>query len=187
MFSLLCRVIIVSSFHWIYFKSFVWFLAAQAAIYCWYQLTTSALIISDLWITSTFEHPMVCDTKSDHQMGVSDPAILIIKTPDEGQYLKFHHSLDTCDGIMPWKWFLHCWPFVCEENHPVTGGFPSQRASNAGLWCFFCASLNKLLNKQSSYWWFEMMLTWNGVGVWLTPILSGRFSCSLKLDNTFKG
>ena len=33
----------------------------------------------------------------------------------------------------------------------VTGGFPSQRASNG----IFVVSHNKLLNKQSSCWWFE--------------------------------
>ena len=31
-------------------------------------------------------------------------------------------------------------------NPFVTGGFPSQRVSNAELWCFFVASLTKLLN-----------------------------------------
>ena len=38
---------------------------------------------------------------------------------------------------------------------PVMSGFPSQRSSNTELWCFFVLSLNKLLNKQSSCWWFE--------------------------------
>ena len=36
---------------------------------------------------------------------------------------------------------------LCEGNPPVTGGFPSQRTSDAEL-CFFVPSLNKLLNKQ---------------------------------------
>ena len=40
---------------------------------------------------------------------------------------------------------------LCEGNPPVTSGFPSQRASNVVLG----VSLNKLLNKQSGYWWFE--------------------------------
>ena len=42
----------------------------------------------------------------------------------------------------------------CERNPPVTGGFPSQRASNTGD--VFChGSPNELLNKHSSWWWFE--------------------------------
>ena len=40
---------------------------------------------------------------------------------------------------------------LCEENSSVTGGFPSQRASNAGFDVFFDVSINK----QSSRWWFE--------------------------------
>ena len=43
-----------------------------------------------------------------------------------------------------------------EGNLPVPGGFPLQRASNAGLDDFFDGnvSLNKRLNKQSSRRWF---------------------------------
>ena len=68
----------------------------------WYQLKTSALIISDLWITSAFEHHMVCDTKSDHQMGVSDPAILIIRLQINGSswssIVHFIHVMVPCHG-----------------------------------------------------------------------------------------
>ena len=42
-----------------------------------------------------------------------------------------------------------------EGNPPVTGGFPSQRASNASFGVFFDVSLNKMLNKQSSCRRFE--------------------------------
>ena len=44
---------------------------------------------------------------------------------------------------------------LCEGNRPVTGRFPSQRASNADLWCSFDVRLNKVLNKQSNGWWIE--------------------------------
>ena len=37
---------------------------------------------------------------------------------------------------------------LCEGNSPVTGEFPSQRASNAGFDVFFDVSLNKQLHKQ---------------------------------------
>ena len=43
-----------------------------------------------------------------------------------------------------------------EGNPPVTGRFPSQRASNTDLDTFFAVRLNKLWNKQSSCRWFEM-------------------------------
>ena len=41
-----------------------------------------------------------------------------------------------------------------EGNPPVTGGFPSQRASND----FFIVSLSKLLDRRSICWWFETPL-----------------------------
>ena len=62
--------------------------------------------------------------------------------------IPFHEEFKT------WKYFTHYWAF-CEGNPPVTGGFPSQRSE---MWSFgglFEVSLNKLLNKQSSCWWFE--------------------------------
>ena len=37
---------------------------------------------------------------------------------------------------------------LCEGNSPVTGEFPSQRASNAGFDAFFDVSLNKRSRKQ---------------------------------------
>ena len=46
---------------------------------------------------------------------------------------------------------------LCEGNPPVTGGFPSQRASDAGFDAFFGVILNKTLNKQYSYRWFETL------------------------------
>ena len=39
---------------------------------------------------------------------------------------------------------------LCEGNPSVTGGFPSQRASDAGFDVFFDVSLKKRLSKQSS-------------------------------------
>ena len=37
---------------------------------------------------------------------------------------------------------------LCEGNSPVTGEFPSQRASNVGFDVFFDVSVNKLLHRQ---------------------------------------
>ena len=79
----------------------------------------------------------------------------------------------------------------CEENPPVTGGFPSQRANNADpdskvpgahlgpvspCWphepcyqgrfgVFFNVSLNKLFSKQQSWWGFEMLWHSSNVSV----------------------
>ena len=45
-------------------------------------------------------------------------------------------------------WLTNCW-----GNPPFTGGFPSQRASDAELWYIF-VRLNKLLNNQSHTRWY---------------------------------
>ena len=191
MFNLLCSVIIVSFFHWIYFKSFVWFLAAQAGlfpyswactyteelvliwfqkhfliimIYCWYQLTTSALIISDLWITFAFEHHMICDTKSDHQMGVSDPAILIIRLQINGSarssIVHFIHVMAPCHGNS-----FHITGCLCVKRIHLS--LVNSPHKGLVMWDFdvwFDVNLNKLLSKQLSYWWFEIMLNSMGLG-----------------------
>ena len=44
---------------------------------------------------------------------------------------------------------------LCERNLPVTIGFLSQRVGNAGMHVFSVASLNMILNKQSSCQWFD--------------------------------
>ena len=38
------------------------------------------------------------------------------------------------------SWHGNCFKLLalCEGNPPVTGGFPSQRVSNAEFWCFLC-------------------------------------------------
>ena len=44
-----------------------------------------------------------------------------------------------------------------EHHWPITGGFPSQRANDAEIWCLLNVSLQKLENKQLGYWWYEML------------------------------
>ena len=47
----------------------------------------------------------------------------------------------------------HSWPFVWAD---ITGGFPSQRASNVAFWCCCIVSLiNNLLNKLKICRWFD--------------------------------
>ena len=68
--------------------------------------------------------------------------------------------------IKPWKCYHLTWwhhdlkmlvaSLVYEGNPSVISGFLTQRATSMGFW-FFVVSLNKLLYKQSSFWWFELM------------------------------
>ena len=44
---------------------------------------------------------------------------------------------------------------LSDRSSSLTGGFPFQRVNDAELYCLFFDSLNKLLNKQWSYRWFE--------------------------------
>ena len=60
--------------------------------------------------------------------------------------------------IMMEKHFPHYWPFVT-----VTARFFTQRTSYTELWRFFDIILNKMLNKQSKYRWFET--PWRSRGV----------------------
>ena len=60
----------------------------------------------------------------------------------QNQYLGTGTGTGTSTWPQPW-------------NPPATGGFPSQKASNAGFGVLFDVSLNKRLNKQSSCRRFE--------------------------------
>ena len=55
----------------------------------------------------------------------------------------WHHNMETFSTLLA----------LCEENPPVTGGFPSQRASKADLWCFLLLLVwkLKLLTQQAIY------------------------------------
>ena len=59
------------------------------------------------------------------------------------------------DYVRRWNHSSHNWPFV-HRTHPVTGEFPSQKASYASFDVFFDVSINRLLNKHLSFQWFEM-------------------------------
>ena len=67
--------------------------------------------------------------------------------------------------------------------HKATGGFPSQRACNAGFGVLFYVSLNKRLNKQSSRRWLETVVIWSVTVMQDThnePLLQARCGCLLK-------
>ena len=53
-------------------------------------------------------------------------------------------------GEVTYVMMTHCWPFVMGIYRSPVSGFPSQRDSNADLWCFYDVSPRKQLNKYSS-------------------------------------
>ena len=57
----------------------------------------------------------------------------------------WRHQLETLSALLA----------LCEENPPITGGFPSQRPVTRSFDIFFDMRLNKWLSKQSRWWWFE--------------------------------
>ena len=58
--------------------------------------------------------------------------------------------VDTCFMMTSWHAIAFRITGLLERNPPATCGFPSQRTSDAELWCFSDVSPNKLLNKQAS-------------------------------------
>ena len=89
-------------------------------------------------------------------------------------------------NVMMRKW-LSASLALCEENPPVTGGFPSQMANDMELWCFLCCEPDKLLNKQVKLQviWDTMILTWchyNGKiyyglwsGMWHSMVIMAQY------------
>ena len=101
-----------------------------------------------------------------------------------GHTTLFTWWLPVSDDVVIWKRFPRYWPFVRVNQRssldpPVIGGFHSHRAASSSfdifsgatrpkavgqtlewtvMWSiddFYCVSLNKLSNKQSSWWWSE--------------------------------
>ena len=56
----------------------------------------------------------------------------------------WRHQMETFSALLS----------LCVGNPLASSGFPSQRDSNADLWCVFVISLKKLLNKH----WFDRQL-----------------------------
>ena len=79
-----------------------------------------------------------------------------------------HYGARQCNDLLyRYPWWRHdndtlsTLLVLCEENAPMTGGFPSQKANNAELW-YCMISMNKPLNKQSrlSMIWKANTLMW---------------------------
>ena len=79
-----------------------------------------------------------------------------------GDHTRCQYALDTMPRTVASRtWWRHdagtlsALLALCERNPLVTGGFPSQRASNGSFDVFFCLSLNNQLHKMSICRWFE--------------------------------
>ena len=66
---------------------------------------------------------------------------------------------------------------ICEENPPVTGGFPSQKAGDAGFDIFCVVNLIKMLSKESSCLWFET--PWHSCDIIVMAWPISVWKCSL--------
>ena len=88
------------------------------------------------------------------------------------------HGMETLSALL----------VICEGNPPVTGGFPSQMASDAGFGVLFDVNLNDLLSKQSGCRWFEMPWRSSGVHVYFTGIgpMIKLYDCSRASEVTLK-
>ena len=72
------------------------------------------------------------------------------------------HNMETFSALLA----------ICEENPPITGGFPSQRPVTRSSHAFFDLRLNKGLIKQARWRWFwtPSRLLWchyNGMDSWI--------------------
>ena len=76
-------------------------------------------------------------------------------------YKDEHHILEAIAKLFSW-WRHQMETFsallaICAGNSPVPSEFPTQRPVTRSFGVFFDQRLNKLLNKQSSGWWFETL------------------------------
>ena len=78
-------------------------------------------------------------------------------------WIQQFHTILNHDDIMTWKHFPYYWPLG--GNLPVTRGRPHQRPVMRSFGVVFVASLNKLLDKQSSHWWLEWQWPWCDVTI----------------------
>ena len=90
------------------------------------------------------------------------------------------------DNVMIWKHFAILG--LCGGNPPTCGGFPSQKAMIQSFDDFLVAGMDKLLNKQSSYRWYEtpwrpceVMLSQRTHDVMKTSLLRRRFDVIMTL------
>ena len=61
---------------------------------------------------------------------------------------------------------------LCEENPPVTGGFPSLRAHNSELWCFIWSAPDQTVEETS-----EALLIWDTIALIMTLLWCGCKIC----------
>ena len=81
-----------------------------------------------------------------------------------GNEVRFSFSIQCVSYFTQTTWWRHQMETfsallaLCAGNSPMTGEFPTQRSSNAELWCFFGIGEGKQVNEPSICWWFETLL-----------------------------
>ena len=91
------------------------------------------------------------------------------------------YIIELHDDDVTWKCFLHYWPFV-KGIHQSLVDSPHKGPVMQSSHIFFVVSLNKLLNKQPCYQWFEMK--WHSCDI--TVMIRGQhYQLYNLLTNTF--
>ena len=104
----------------------------------WRYAFSSKICIFAFWLKFIFLKKIISRNSANQN------TVVFVYQFDTIQHKK-RHQMETFSALLP----------LCEGNQSVIGGFPSQRASNAALWCSCVVSLNKRLSKHSIDRWFE--------------------------------
>ena len=98
-------------------------------------------------------------------------------SPECVDKIKIHHRMILMimlhDHIMTWK-TISAWWALCEGNLAVSGSPHKGSVVMQVIYVIFVGDLNKLLNKQLSWWWFELSWHWCDIMVMCRCQLSHR-------------
>ena len=118
-------------------------------IWCYFSnrnIYISVRFMLHIWTMEvTYMYDCYTSGRKRLHIGTTTVTYLEVTYPLQNQTPLWHHQIKTVSVLLA----------LCERNPRVTGGFPSQSASNAGFGVFFDVSLYKRLNKQTSRWWCE--------------------------------
>ena len=104
-----------------------WYIALQWSHNSWWSLTTAARP----WTLATSPSARASSRASLYRTSPIRPSMYPCWNPIN--YSWWHHGMEVLSLLM----------VLCVGNPPVTGGFPTQRASDAEVWwCLWCQPLN---------------------------------------------
>ena len=116
----------------------------------------------------------------DVTAGHGDTGEGTIQTRGGGMVMsRWHHGMEMIFALLA----------LCEGNPSVTDGFPSQRASNAKLWCFLSCYYPEQSVEQTIQWpveWDAMALIWHNCNVTSMETHLGRWTCRVWYDCVFQ-